>query len=131
MESALTQSPLPYHVEHKEDERNLPFSNDNCYLSLDSYDSHQLTQSYHLDDTDEDDDLDEVMFGSAVMEDFSIPFAGNCDKSTAPEPTQEYPSHNDHLGLDASEMAMLELLVLCDSSGARHVFYDDLLTLLR
>jgi hypothetical protein len=28
-------------------------------------------------------------------------------------------------------MAMLELLVLCDSSGACHGFYDDLLTLLR
>jgi hypothetical protein len=28
-------------------------------------------------------------------------------------------------------MAMLELLVLCESSGVRHGFYDDLLTLLR
>jgi hypothetical protein len=28
-------------------------------------------------------------------------------------------------------MAMLDLLVLCDSFGARHGFYDDLLTLLR
>jgi hypothetical protein len=28
-------------------------------------------------------------------------------------------------------MAMLELLVLCDSSGACHGFYDDLLMLLR
>jgi hypothetical protein len=28
-------------------------------------------------------------------------------------------------------MAMLELLVLCDSSGACCGFYDDLLTLLR
>jgi hypothetical protein len=39
-------------------------------------------------------------------------------------------SHNDDLHLDASEMAMLELLVLCDSSGAHRGFYDDLLTLL-
>jgi hypothetical protein len=62
------------------------------------------------------------MFVSPVMEDFSVPF---------PEPTQEYPSHNDDLDLDASEMAMLELLVLCDSSGACHGFYDDFLTLLR
>ena len=131
MESVLTQSPLPYNVEHEEDERDLPFSNDDCDSSLDSYDSYQLTQSYHLDDTDKDDDLAEVMFGSPIMEDLSVPFAGNCDKSTTPEPTQEYPSYDDDLDLDASEMAMLELLVLCDSSGAHHGFYDDLLTLLR
>jgi hypothetical protein len=42
------------------------------------------------------------------------------------EPTQEYPSHDDDLYLDASEMAMLEFLVLCDSSGAHHGFYGDL-----
>jgi hypothetical protein len=122
---------VPYHVKHKEDERDLPFSNDDCDSSLDSYDSYQLTQSYHLDDTDKDDDLAEVMFGSPVMEDFSVPFAGNHDKCTTPEPTQEYPTYNDNLDLDASEMAMLELLVLCDSSGAHHGFYDDLLTLLK
>ncbi len=81
MESILTQSLLPYHVEHEEDERDLPFSNDNCDLYLDSYDSYQLTKSYHLDDTDEDDDLAEAMFGSPVTEDFSVPFAGNHDKS--------------------------------------------------
>ena len=92
MESILTQSLLPYNVEHEEDERDLPFSNDDCDSSLDSYDSYQLTQSYHLDDTDKDDDLAEVMFGSPVMEDFSVPFAGNRDESTTPEPTQEYPS---------------------------------------
>jgi hypothetical protein len=82
-------------------------------------------------DTDKDDDLAKVMLGSLVMEDFSVPFAGNCDESTTPESTQEYPSHDNDLDLDASEMAMLELLVLCDSSGARCSFYDDLLTLLR
>ncbi len=131
MESVLTQSPLPHKVDHEEDERDLPFSNDNCDLSLDSYDSFQLMQSDHLHDTDEDDDLAKFMFGSPVTEDFSVPFSGNCDESTTPEPTQEYPSHDDNLDLDASEMAMLELLVLCDSSGARHGFYDDLLTLLR
>jgi hypothetical protein len=41
MESVLTQSPLPYNVEHKEDERDLPFSNEDCDLSHDSYDSYQ------------------------------------------------------------------------------------------
>jgi hypothetical protein len=91
-------------------------------LCLDSYDSYQLIQSDHFDDTDEDDDLAEVMFRSPVIEDFSDPFAGNRDESTTPEPTQEYPSHDDNLDLDASEMAMLKLLVLCDSSGARHGF---------
>jgi hypothetical protein len=132
MESISTQSPLPYdHVEHKEDETDVPFSNDDCDSSLISYDSFQLMQSDHLHDTDKDNDLAKVMFGSPVTEDFSVPFAGNHDKSTTPEPTQEYPSHDDDLDLDASEMAMLELLVLCDSSGARHDFYDDLLTLLR
>jgi hypothetical protein len=55
----------------------------------------------------------------------------NLDKSTTPEPSQEYPSHDDDLDLDASEMTMLELLVLCDSSGAHCSFYDNLLTLLR
>jgi hypothetical protein len=131
MESISTQSPLPYyHVEHKEDKRDLPFRNDDCDSSLNSYDSYQLILSDHFDDTDKDDDLAKVMFVSPVMEDLSVPFAGNCDKSTTPEPTQEYPSHDDDLDLDASEMAMLELLVLCDSSGAHHGFYD-LLTLLR
>jgi hypothetical protein len=130
MESVSTQSLLPYyHIEHKEDETDIPFSNDDCDSSLDSYDTYQLIQSDHLDDTDQDDDLAEVMFGSSVMEDFSVPFAGNREESTTPEPTQEYPSHNEDLDLDASEMAMLELLVLCDSSGARDGFYDDLLTL--
>jgi hypothetical protein len=47
MESILTYSPLPYDVEHEEDERDLPFSSDDCDSSLDSYDSYQLTQSYH------------------------------------------------------------------------------------
>jgi hypothetical protein len=81
---------LPYHVGHEEDERDL--SNDDCDSSLDSYDSFQLTQSYHLDDTDKDDDFAKVMFGSPVMEDFSVPFAGNRDESTTPESTQEHPS---------------------------------------
>jgi hypothetical protein len=62
MESILTQSPLPHDVEHEEDNRDLPFSNDNC-------DSSQPTLSYHLDDADKDDDLAEVMFGSPIMED--------------------------------------------------------------
>jgi hypothetical protein len=90
-----------------------------------------LMQSDHIHDTDKVDDLAEVILGSPVTEDFSVPFAGNRDESTTPEPTQEYPSHDDDLDLDASEMAMLELLVLCDSSEARHGFYDDLQTLLR
>jgi hypothetical protein len=55
----------------------------------------------------------------------------NCDKSTTPDPTQDCPSYDDDLALGASEMEMLESLVLCDSSGAHHGFYDDLLTLLR
>jgi hypothetical protein len=132
MESISTQSPLPYyHVEHEEDETDVPFSNDDCDSSLDGYDSFQLMQSDHLHDTDKDYDLAKVMFGSPVTEDFSVPFAGNCDESTTPEPTQEYPSHDDDLDLDASEMAMLELLVPCDLSGAHRGFYDDLLTLLR
>jgi hypothetical protein len=61
MESISTQSPLPYyHVEHKEDETDVPFSNDDFNLSLDSYDSYQLIQSDYLDDTDKDDDLAKV-----------------------------------------------------------------------
>jgi hypothetical protein len=89
MKSISTQSPLPhYHVEHEEDER------DDCDLSLDSYDSFQMMQSDYIHDTEEDDDLAKVMLGSPVTEDFSVPFDGNHDKSTTPEPTQEYPSHN-------------------------------------
>ena len=56
-------------------------------------------QSDHLHDTDKDDDLAEVMFGSPVTEDFSVSFAGNRDESTTPEPTQEYPIHDDDLDL--------------------------------
>jgi hypothetical protein len=128
-ESISTQSPSPYcNVEHKEDETDVPFSNDECDSFLDSYDSFQLMQSDHLHDTDEDDDLAKVMFGSPVMEDFSVPFAGNRDESTTSEPTQKYPSHDDNLDLDASEMTMLELLVICELSGVCCGFYDDLLT---
>ncbi len=68
MESILTQFPLPYEVDHKEDERDLPFSNDDSDSSLNSYDSYQMTQSYHLDDTDKDDDFAKVMFESPIME---------------------------------------------------------------
>jgi hypothetical protein len=71
------------------------------------------------------------MFGSPIMADLSVIFADNCDDSGAPEPTQEYPSYNDNLDLAASDMAMLDLLVLCDSSGAHCGLYDNLLTLLR
>jgi hypothetical protein len=53
MESISTQSPLPYyHIKHKEDESDVPFSNDDCDSSLNSYDSFQLMQSDHLHDTD-------------------------------------------------------------------------------
>ena len=123
MESVLTQSPLPYDVEHEEDDRDLPFINDNHDSSLDSYDSYQLPLSYHIDDIDEEDDLAEVMFGSPIMEDLSLHLADNHDKYTTLEPTQEYPSYDDDLDLDASEMAMLELLVLCDSSGAHYGWF--------
>jgi hypothetical protein len=130
MESVSTQSLLPYDVEHKE-ERDLPFTNDDCDSPLDSYDSYRPTQSYHLDDTDKDGDLVEVMFGPPIKEDLNMISAGNHDEYTTPEPTQEYPSYDDDLYLDALDMAMLELLVLCDFSGACHGFYDDLLMLLR
>ena len=114
------ETPEPPH--NQVDERDLPISNDDCDSSLDSYDSYQPTPSYHLDDTNKDDDLAEVMFGSPIMEALSVHFADNCDKSTTLEPTQEYPSYDDDLDLVASEMEMLELLVLCDSSGAHHGF---------
>jgi hypothetical protein len=88
MESISSQPPLPYyHVEHEKDETDVPFSNDDCDSSLDSYDSFQLMQSDHVHDTDKDDDLAKVMFQSLVMEGFSVHFAGNCDESTTPEPT--------------------------------------------
>ncbi len=71
------------------------------------------------------------MFGSPSMEDVvSAKGAGNADKYT-PEPTQEHPSYDNNLCLNVSEMAMLELLVLCDSSGAHCGFYNDLLMLFR
>jgi hypothetical protein len=77
MESISTQSPLPYyHVEHNDNEADISFSNDDCDSSLDSYDSFQMMQSDHIHDTEEDDGLGEVMLGSPVMEDFSVPFAG-------------------------------------------------------
>jgi hypothetical protein len=68
MESIFTQSPLPYyHVEHEEDETDIPFSNDDCDSSLDSYDSFQMMQSDHIHDAEDDDDFAEVMLGSPVM----------------------------------------------------------------
>jgi hypothetical protein len=100
MESVSIQSPLPYDVEHKE-ERDLPFTNDDCDSSLGSYNSYQPTQSYHLDDTDKDDDLAEFMFGPPIKEDLNMTSAGNHDEYTTPEPTQEYPSYDDDLYLDA------------------------------
>jgi hypothetical protein len=89
MKSVLTQSPLPYDIEHEEDDRDLPFINDDHDSSFDSYDSYQLPLSYYIDDTDEGDDVAEVMFGFPIMEDLSVHFADNHDKSTTLEPTQE------------------------------------------
>jgi hypothetical protein len=51
--------------------------------------------------------------------------------TTLDKPELEYPKYNDELQLDTSEMAMLDLLVLCNSSGAHCGFYDELLMLLR
>lgn len=46
--------------------------------------------------------------------------------------SEDYPTNHDDEGkLSVSEVAMLDLLVLCDSSGACHGFYDDLIMLLR
>jgi hypothetical protein len=56
------------------------------------------------------------------MEDLSVDCAGNGNEYTTPEPTQECPNYDNNLYLDASEMTTLELLVLCDSSGAHHGF---------
>ena len=41
------------------------------------------------------------------------------------------PAHDAGIKWSALEVASLELLTLCDNSGARRGFYDELLTLLR
>jgi hypothetical protein len=85
MESISTQSPLPYNVKHEEDDRDLSFINFNCDSSFDSYDSYQLPLSYNLDDTDQGDDLAEVIFGSPITEDSSVNFADNCERQASLE----------------------------------------------
>jgi hypothetical protein len=96
MEPVSTQSPLSYDFEHNE-ERDLATLHQ-WWLWFVPWQQ----QSHHLDDTDKDDDLSEFIFGSPVMEDLNMTSAGNCDKYTTPEPTQDYPSYNDDLYLDAS-----------------------------
>jgi hypothetical protein len=73
------------------------------------------------------------MFVSPIMEELSGYCAGNHEWRVfnTRRTYTRVPYYNDDLYLDASEMAMLELLVLYDSSGACCGFYDDLLMSLR
>ncbi len=56
--------------------------------------------------------------------------ASNLDAAASDNP-YEQPGCGNELYLDPSEEAMLDVMVLLDSSGARHGLYDDLLMLLR
>ena len=112
--------------------------------SDDSYISYQPSNEEVVED-DDDNDLaaalswtpttDEVDFSEVgeflLQADCSMMDPPTGTTLNEPEQPEEYPKHDDELQLDTSEMAMLDLLVLCDSSGARRGFYDELLTLLR
>jgi hypothetical protein len=58
------------------------------------------------------------------------PSASNLD-AAAPDNPYEHPGCGNELYLDPSEEAMLDMMVLLDSSGAQRGLYDDLLMLLR
>jgi hypothetical protein len=58
------------------------------------------------------------------------PSASNLD-AAAPDNPYEHPGCGNELYLDPSEEAMLDMMVLLDSSGTRCSLYDNLLMLLR
>jgi hypothetical protein len=104
--------------------------------SDDSYISYQPSDEEEMDDKD-DDDLASLFAWSSGNVNEGSPQAANVSTTNPPtggafppeEP--EYPKYDDELQLSISEEAMLDLLILCDSSGAHHSLYDELLTLLR
>lgn len=132
---------------HGEEWEPAPNGSDDDDSSRDSYMSYCPSSPHPSDETDDDNDLVAALSLSppSTKEDVSylgdgvfatIPSFGSSTMHQPPtlndpEQEDEYPSYNDDLQLDAAEITMLDLLVLCDSSGARRGFYDDLLTLLR
>ena len=112
-------------------------------LTHDSYMSYQPSPSHPSDESDDDEDLVAAVSWSPTSNKEDLSESGNAGVITASpnssmmhhpatlDKPEEYPNYNDELQLDTSEMAMLDLLVLCDSSGAHCGFYNDLLMLLR
>ena len=83
--------------------------------------------SDYYDDCDDDDDsLDFLGFAHAL--DDATPTATHIDD---PIPYPIFTGESPQPEFTISEMAMLDLLILCDSSGARRGLYDDLLSVLR
>jgi len=89
--------------------------------SDDEDDDSVLAAALGFSDSSDDEDLSEG------LTDGSTPSHATCPE----DDPEEHPSFDDELQLSNLEMAMLDLLILCDSSGARRGFYDELLTLLQ
>jgi len=92
-------------------------------------------------DDEYSDDEDDILF-SAAFENPDLRVEGD-SRGSSSRPSNAVPTDvgldeylssiedDDDFHLDVAELAMLDLLVLCDASGARRGFYDNLLTLLR
>jgi hypothetical protein len=104
--------------------------------SDDSYVSYQPSNEEEMEEEDEEHLATLLAWSPSRSEKVPPPV----NRSTMHSPTgappfvpeePEYRNYDDELQLSTSEMAMLELLILYDSSGAHRDFYDDLLMLLR
>jgi hypothetical protein len=118
-----------------------PFSNSDASFVLARDDSMSSE-----DDDDQNDFIFDDMFGLEATDDGTTEgqslkttsaschganVNGNPQVMMYQDEEEQAPSAEDDIEFTNLEMAALELLMLCDASGARHRFFDDLLTLLR
>jgi hypothetical protein len=119
-----------------------PFSDSNASFVLARDDSMSSE-----DDDDQNDFIFDDIFGLEVMDDGTTDDGqslkttsasrhvanvdGNPQVMMYQDEEEKPPTAEDDIELTNLEVAELELLMLCDASGARRRFFDDLLTLLR
>jgi hypothetical protein len=107
-----------------------------------STESYQPPSSNPEDNCDDEEDLLFALFGQRGIDEVSGEAGGNgtqagscsteeCSIALSHNSKDHPTSHYDEVKLSVSEVAVLDLLILCDSSSAHCGFYDDLIMLLR
>ena len=100
--------------------------------SDDSEDDDSTYASYQEDEIDDDESLpDWCEDDEELSEQFDSADNPGDDSGGPPDPIADPRQGEGDKELTPAEIAMLDLLTLCDSSGARRGLYDDLLTVLR